>query len=103
MYTVYNELELRLTQLFFSQGCPDWVQPDTYWFTGRKTLHISYEGRIQLGYRLSLFTIVEDTARYAGLLLAPAEGFNRGFFGPLGKKESLLCYFGPLLAIIGAQ
>ena len=32
---------------------------------------------------------LEDTARYAGLLLAPAEGF--------------LCCFGPFLAIFGVQ
>ena len=32
--------------------------------------------------------ILEDTARYAGLLLAPAEGFGRGFFCPLGKKRA---------------
>ena len=43
--------------------------------------------------------ILEDTARYAGLLLASAEGFGRG----RGKKESLLCCFGPFLAIFGAQ
>ena len=31
---------------------------------------------------------LEDTARYAGLLLAPAEGFGRGFFCPSGKKKA---------------
>ena len=31
---------------------------------------------------------LEDTARYAGLLLAPAEGFGRGFFCPSGKKRA---------------
>ena len=31
---------------------------------------------------------LEDTARYAGLLLAPAEGFGRGFFCPVGKKRA---------------
>ena len=32
---------------------------------------------------------LEDTARYAGLLLAPAEGFGGGpgFFCPSGKKK----------------
>ena len=44
---------------------------------------------------------LEDTARYAGLLLAPAEGFGRHFFFPSGKKKSLLCCFGPFLAIFG--
>ena len=31
---------------------------------------------------------LEDTARYAGLLLAPAEGFGRGYFCPSGKKRA---------------
>ena len=47
--------------------------------------------------------VLEDTARYVSLLLAPAEGFGRGFFSLRAKKESLLCCFGPLLAIFGAQ
>ena len=36
-----------------------------------------------------LLDIQEDTARYAGLLLASAEGFGRGrgFFCPSGKKK----------------
>ena len=29
----------------------------------------------------------EDTARYAGLHLAPAEGFDQGFFCPTKKKN----------------
>ena len=34
--------------------------------------------------------LLEGTARYAGLLLAPAEGFGRarGFFCPSGKKRA---------------
>ena len=39
---------------------------------------------------------LEYTARYAGLLLAPAEGFvhrPRLFFCPSGKKKTLLCCF----------
>ena len=34
-----------------------------------------------------LLSLQEDTTRYAGLLLAPVEGFGlgRGFFYPLGK------------------
>ena len=41
----------------------------------------------------------KDSARYAGLLLAPAECFGLGprLFLPFGKKKSLLCGFGPLL------
>ena len=45
--------------------------------------------------------------RYAGLLLTPAEGFVRGFFGPLGKKELLmLCcpifcdFWGPVVTLV---
>ena len=43
-----------------------------------------------------LFTklpILEGTARYAGLLLAPAEGFGLRprLFLPFGPKKSLLC------------
>ena len=36
------------------------------------------------------FIILEDTARYAGLLLAPAEGFGLRprFFLPFGKKRA---------------
>ena len=35
-----------------------------------------------------LLLLLEGTARYAGLLLAPAEGFGRGFFCPSGKKRA---------------
>ena len=41
---------------------------------------------------------LEGTARYAGFLLAPAEGFGfrpKPFFGPLGKKRAFNIYFGP--------
>ena len=36
----------------------------------------------------SFLIVLEDTARYAGLLLAPPEGFGRGFFCPSGKKRA---------------
>ena len=39
---------------------------------------------------------LEDTARYAGLLLAPAEGFGRGFFA-LRAKNELFMLFWPIL------
>ena len=45
---------------------------------------------------LLVLTRLEDTARYAGLLLAPAEGFGRGIFPPLGKKK-LIMLFWPIL------
>ena len=35
-----------------------------------------------------LLTGLEGTAHYAGLLLAPAEGFSQVFFLPLGKKRA---------------
>ena len=36
-------------------------------------------------------------ARYADLLLAPAEGFGRGFFLPFGQKRELVMLFWPML------
>ena len=50
---------------------------------------------------LSFNYILEDTACYAGLLLAPAEGFGLWpwLFQPFGQKKSFLCCFGPFLAI----
>ena len=49
--------------------------------------------------------VLEDTARYAGLLLAPAEGFGLRprLFLPFGQKKCLLCCFGPFLAFFGVQ
>ena len=46
---------------------------------------------------------LEDTARYAGQLLTPAEGFGQGFFCPSGKKRALYAGFGTFLAIFGVQ
>ena len=37
---------------------------------------------------------LEDTARYAGFLLAPAEGFGRGFFCTSGKKIAYYAVLG---------
>ena len=53
----------------------------------------------------SLLKSLADTARYAGLLLAPAEGFGLRprLILPLGQKKSLLCCFDPFLAIFGDQ
>ena len=36
---------------------------------------------------------LEDTARYTGLLLAPAEGFGHGLFCPSGKKTHPIILF----------
>ena len=46
-----------------------------------------------------MVTTLEGTARYARLLLAPVEGFDRGFFVPSGKKMAfkyIWAYFRPL-------
>ena len=55
---------------------------------------------IQLSYFSRLYTFLlfklEDTARNAGLLLAPAEGLG---LWPFGQKKSLLCCYGPFLTI----
>ena len=43
---------------------------------------------------------LEGTARYAGLLLVPAEGLGRGFFCPSGKNRAfhaVSAYFRPFL------
>ena len=36
---------------------------------------------------------LEDTAHYAGLLLAPAEGFGRGFCSLWAKKEHIMLFW----------
>ena len=36
----------------------------------------------------TIFCKLEGTARYPGLLRAPAEGFGRGFFCPLKRKKT---------------
>ena len=48
-------------------------------------------------------TLLEDTARYAGLLLAPAEGFGREFFLPLGQKKEFIMLFWLILGHFGVQ
>ena len=47
-------------------------------------------------FKVLKYAILEDTARYAGLLPAPAESFGQGFFWPLAKKW-LIMLFGPIL------
>ena len=51
-------------------------------------------------YIYFFFISIEDTARYAGLFLAPGEGFGRGFFCPSRKKRAYyaaLANFRPFL------
>ena len=47
-------------------------------------------------FKFPYYKKLEGRARYAGLILAPAEGFGQGFFGPSGKKE-LFTLFVPIL------
>ena len=46
------------------------------------------QGKFRLHMTLLVLQTLEDTARYAGRLLAPAEGLGRGFFSPSGKKRA---------------
>ena len=57
--------------------------------------------RLAFCYGISL----KDTARYAGLLLAPAEGLGLRprLSWTFGQKRAFLCCFGPFLAIFGVQ
>ena len=59
-----------------------------------------------LKFHLVYFNIVlEDTACYAGLLPATAEGFGLRprLFLPFRQNKSLLYCFGPFLAFFGLQ
>ena len=47
---------------------------------------------------------LEGAARYAGLLLAPAEGFGRGLFLPFWQKKYLfMSVLAQILVIFGDQ
>ena len=46
--------------------------------------------RLRIPIQVWLQKILEGTARYAGFLLAPAEGFGQGFYCPLSKKKKLV-------------
>ena len=64
---------------------------DTRWATHRLHFRTRYWLLLQTSKKGKLLLFdKEDTARYAGLLLAPAEGFVWGFFCPSGKKRA--CY-----------
>ena len=52
---------------------------------------------VNIIYSFSELSRLEDTARYAGLLLAPAKSFG------LWAKKTSLCCFGPFLAIFCFQ
>ena len=52
------------------------------------------------------YEILEGAARYAGLLLAPAEGFGlrpRPFFALRAKKGLFMSVFAQILVIFGDQ
>ena len=52
-------------------------------------------------YTLQCYPIIEDTARYAGLLLAPAEGFGLRlrFFYALRAKKEVIKLFCPIFGV----
>ena len=84
----------------------DWVGFGHGWAARRRRL--ATFGRRppdMISQKTALLLLLEDTARYAGLLLAPAESFGLvlGLFLPFGPKKSLLCCFGPFLAFFGVQ
>ena len=57
--------------------------------------YLERDGRRTNG-RKSLCLILEDTARYVGLLLAPAEGFSlwqSAFFAFRAKKDSIMLFW----------
>ena len=60
-----------------------------------KTVYISYIMSYVLSYVIS--TALELSS------FLTAEGFGRGFLCPSDKKKSLLCCFGPFMAIFCAQ
>ena len=50
--------------------------------------------------KIAKLRVLKGSARYTGLLIAPAEGFGRGFFCPSGKKlafYAVFAYFRPIL------
>ena len=55
--------------------------------------------------KLPHLKVLDDTARYAGLLLAPAEGFGHRprLFLAFGQKKVFLCCFGQFVAIFGVK
>ena len=56
--------------------------------------------------RLGFQFVLEGEARYAGLLLAPAEGFGlrpRPFFALRAKKDLFMSVFAQILVIFGHQ
>ena len=68
-------------------------------FTGVNIHIIAFNSLLQILAISPFQALLEDTARYAGLLLAPAEdfGLRPRLFLPFRQKRSLLCCFGPFL------
>ena len=65
-----------------------------------KTRHLMIWRVDGINSNYKLLLKLEDTARYAGLLLAPAEGFGlppRIFFCSLGKRKEFIMLFWPIL------
>ena len=60
-------------------------------------LWVNYDESFMIHLYFHLLILLEDTARYAGLLLAPAEGF--GLFLPFAQKSAYYV----VLALFGVQ
>ena len=76
--------------------------PCQYWCSKRASVSLRHNNTIS---DFVLLLILEDTARYTSLLLAPAEGFGlptMAFF-VLRAKKDLLCFFLIILGNFGVQ
>ena len=58
--------------------------------------HFFFFISVSIGWKSCYWSKLKDTARYAGLLLARADGFGlwqRAFFGLLAKKDLIMLYW----------
>ena len=98
-------------QIFLGWPCP-WTQLQISLLVHHVSLVIIQNTEVELNFKAFALFILCDVnmllerlhgaARYAGLLLAPAEGFglrtspsDDSFFCPSGKTKSFYVYFGP--------
>ena len=88
LYAVYCLQEIAIHCLMFTGSCY------TLFTVYRKLLYTVYRKLFYTVYCLQEIVIhcfyrkLDGTARYRGLLLAPAESFGQGFFCPSGKKRA---------------
>ena len=84
--------------LTIGRGCNGWAPTFLIRAFGYVPVqHVPTHRKSQKG----IFKELVDTARYTGQLLAPAEGFGRGFFLLFGQKRpyyAVLANFWPFLA-----